>query len=91
MNTAEASGGTRELERIWLIIPAVWLLVGIAGFVAISHWPEVFAEPRLANIPLAPNAGRTQPTPADTGVNAVVVPFPSTISTSSDEFHFAER
>jgi hypothetical protein len=43
MNTAEASDHTRELGRIWLVIPALWLLVGIAGFVALSQWPQLFA------------------------------------------------
>ena len=84
-------GEPRGLGLVWLFIPALWLLVGIVGFVAIAHWPQVFEEPGWASIPLAPNAGRTQPTPEDTGPNAVVVPFPSTISTSTDEFRFAER
>jgi hypothetical protein len=43
MNTAEASGSTCELGRIWFIIPALWLFVGIAGFVALSQWPQLFA------------------------------------------------
>jgi hypothetical protein len=43
MNTEEASGDTRGLGRIWLFIPALWLVVGIAGFVALSHWPHLFA------------------------------------------------
>ena len=46
VNSAEASGHTRGLGRVWLFIPALWLLVCIAGCFALSYWPELFAEPR---------------------------------------------
>lgn len=43
MNTAEASVDTQGPGWVWLLIPGLWLLVAIAGFFALSHWPEVFA------------------------------------------------
>ena len=49
MNSAEVSGHTRGLGWVWHFIPALWLLVGIAGFFTLSYWPELFAEPRRAD------------------------------------------
>jgi hypothetical protein len=49
MNTAEAPGNTGGLGRVWLLIPALWLLVGIGGFSALSYWPQWFAEPLRAD------------------------------------------
>lgn len=43
MSTAEASGHPREPGWVWFFIPALWLLVGIVGFFALSHWPQLFA------------------------------------------------
>ena len=43
MNTTEPPEHRRALDRVWVVIPALWLVVGVAGFVALSHWPQLFA------------------------------------------------
>jgi hypothetical protein len=47
MNAAEDSGYTPGLGWVWHFIPALWLLVGTAGFFTLSYWPELFAEPQV--------------------------------------------
>ena len=52
MNSVEASGHTRGLGWLWHFIPALWLLVGIAGFFALSFAPNARRTRRMS---LAPN------------------------------------
>jgi hypothetical protein len=48
MNTAEDSSD--GLGLVWRLIPALWLVVGIGGFSALSYWPQLFAEPLRTDI-----------------------------------------
>ncbi|MEO7391347.1 MAG: hypothetical protein ABIU58_04175 [Ramlibacter sp.] len=43
---AEAKEGVkRSLGAIWYVIPAVWLVVAIGGYVVLVNWPALLAEP----------------------------------------------
>lgn len=45
MDAAEDAGRERERELgwVWFLIPALWLGIGIAGYLALSNWPQLFA------------------------------------------------
>lgn len=39
------SRNTRELGIVWYLIPALWVLAALAGYVVLSSEPTLFAEP----------------------------------------------
>lgn len=43
MNTANVPAAEHAIGRLWLFIPALWLVVGITGFLVLSYWPQWFA------------------------------------------------
>lgn len=87
MNTAEPSSHTRGLGLVWLLIPALWLLVGVGGFSALSYWPQLFAEPLRAD--RSPDSAECSmlftASSLNTGVDTP--PDARAISTSLNVFH----
>lgn len=61
--------------RVWLLIPALWLFVAIAGMFAMSHRPEWFAQDPRAESSSASGGGLEAAAEA------------SAISTNSTELH----
>jgi hypothetical protein len=66
---------SKQLGVIWYLMPAVWIVAGIAGLVAISQWPAVLADQLQAQTavasfasPLVPEASPEPSVPAASSV-----------------------
>jgi hypothetical protein len=50
-----------ELGTFSIVVPAVWAVAALIGFVTLANWPEMFAVPAAATVQLSAQAG---PAPA---------------------------